>query len=50
MESWFERVLRWFSSPTAGSSGVDDARRVGLSDYERRLRELEERSGQLFLP
>lgn len=49
MKSLFENVLRWFSSPTT-SGGADDALAPSVSDYDRRLRELAERSGRLFLP
>ena len=50
MKSLFENVLRWFSSPTASDSGADGVQGLSLSDYDRRLRELDERSGRLFLP
>ena len=47
MKNFFQSVLRWFSSPTTSGSGAGDAH---LSDYDRRLRALEERAGRLFLP
>ncbi len=50
MKNLFEKVLRWFSSPTASGSGAHGAQEFSLSYYDRRLRELEERSGRLFLP
>jgi hypothetical protein len=49
MKSFFENVFRWFSSSTT-SGGADGVRGPGVSDYDRRLRELEARSGKLFLP
>jgi hypothetical protein len=49
MKNLFESVLRWFSGPRT-SGGVHGVRGPSLSDYDRRLRELEERSGRLFLP
>ncbi len=50
MKSFFESVFTWFSSPTAGGSGGHGVQGLSLSNYDRRLRELEERSGRLFLP
>jgi len=49
MKNLFESVLRWFSGPRT-SGGAHGVRGPSLSDYDRRLRELEERSGRLFLP
>ena len=49
MKNLFESVLRWFSGPST-SGGAHGVRGPSLSDYDRRLRELEERLGGLFLP
>jgi hypothetical protein len=50
MKNFFESVLSWFSSPTTSGGGTDSVRGPNVSDYDRRLRELEARSGKLFLP
>ncbi|HTS52834.1 MAG TPA: hypothetical protein VMH26_06135 [Burkholderiales bacterium] len=50
MKTFFEDVFKWLSWPTAGSGNADGVRRPNVSDYDRRLRELEARSGKLFLP
>jgi hypothetical protein len=50
MKSLFEKELRWFSGPAASGSGADGVQELSLSNYDRHLRELEERSGRLFLP
>lgn len=49
MKNFLEGVLRWFSSPTTGGD-ADAVHEPNVSDYDRRLRELEARSGKLFLP
>jgi hypothetical protein len=50
MKNFFEGVFRWFSNPATSSGGADGVRGRSMSDYDRRLRELEARSGKLFLP
>ena len=50
MNSFFGTVLGWLATATSRASNADGAQGFGLSDYDRHLRELEERSGRLFLP
>ena len=47
MKDLYESLVRWFSRPFMGTLGVHG---LDTTDYERRMRELEERSGRWFLP
>jgi hypothetical protein len=49
MKNVFETVVKWFSSPQAGS-GVERSEASALPEHERRLQELEKSGRKLFLP
>jgi hypothetical protein len=49
MKSWFGTMFGWFSSSN-GSDRPAEVTKVPLSDYEQRIRQLDERGGRLFLP
>ena len=49
MKRWFVTILWWISTAIHHESPAE-TRTVRLSDYERRLRQLDERAGRLFLP
>lgn len=50
MSNVLAAVLRWFSASPNGADGRGEGRGLPADDYDRRVRELEERAGRLFLP
>ena len=49
MKNVLAAVLKWFSASPRGD-GAGEERGVPSGDYDRRVRELEQRAGRLFLP
>ena len=50
MSNVLAAVLRWFSASPNGRDGRGEGHGLAADDYDRRVRELEERAGRLFLP